>query len=202
MPAHSAASTMRPSAAWCARRTIHAARWATCRSTISGAARIRAGPGHGRHRSAGAISTRSGDRQADAVLGQGADMSRAGSRSPRRSIRSTGSASWQAYAAKVGALGRRPPRTRVRRLLVFPEYGAMELASLFPEPVPGDLHGAAAGRGRARGAGGRAASGAGAPSRRLHSRRQPAGRGVARPLPQPRLALRARTEAPRFRTRS
>ena len=25
------------------------------------------------------------------------------------------------------------------QLLVFPEYGAMELASLFPEPVPGDL---------------------------------------------------------------
>lgn len=37
-------------------------------------------------------------------------------------------ARWVAAAAGEGA-----------ELLVFPEYGAMELASLFPEPVPGDL---------------------------------------------------------------
>lgn len=37
-------------------------------------------------------------------------------------------AGWVAAAAGEGA-----------GLLVFPEYGAMELASLFPEPVPGDL---------------------------------------------------------------
>jgi predicted amidohydrolase len=45
---------------------------------------------------------------------------------------------WQAFVAKLtrwveeGAHGG-------ARLLVFPEYGAMELASLFPDPVPGDL---------------------------------------------------------------
>ena len=47
-------------------------------------------------------------------------------------------AGWADYAAKLGdwvatAVG------EGARLLVFPEYGAMELASLFPEPVPGDL---------------------------------------------------------------
>ena len=45
---------------------------------------------------------------------------------------------WQAYEAKLagwveGAVA------EGAQLLVFPEYGAMELASLFPEPVPGDL---------------------------------------------------------------
>lgn len=36
---------------------------------------------------------------------------------------------WVAGGAGAGA-----------RLLIFPEYAAMELASLFPAPVPGDLH--------------------------------------------------------------
>ena len=45
---------------------------------------------------------------------------------------------WQAYEAKLagwveGAVA------EGAQLLVFPEYGAMELASLFPEPVPGEL---------------------------------------------------------------
>ncbi|MFO1037783.1 MAG: carbon-nitrogen hydrolase family protein [Geminicoccaceae bacterium] len=46
--------------------------------------------------------------------------------------------SWDAYAAKIrrwveDAAG------QGAELLVFPEYGAMELASLFPPPVPSDL---------------------------------------------------------------
>lgn len=45
---------------------------------------------------------------------------------------------WQAYAAKVESWVAEAAG-RGARLLVFPEYGAMELASLFPEPVPGDL---------------------------------------------------------------
>jgi len=47
---------------------------------------------------------------------------------------------WQAYAAKIGRWVT-AAADEGARLLVFPEYGAMELASLFPEPVPGDLHG-------------------------------------------------------------
>ncbi len=45
---------------------------------------------------------------------------------------------WQAYVAKVTAWVEGAVAERAR-LLVFPEYGGMELASLFPEPVPGDL---------------------------------------------------------------
>lgn len=45
---------------------------------------------------------------------------------------------WQAYAAKVAAWVEQAAGDGAR-LLVFPEYGAMELASIFPDPVPGDL---------------------------------------------------------------
>ncbi len=47
---------------------------------------------------------------------------------------------WQAYEAKLGAWIEEAAREGAK-LLVFPEYGAMELASLFPEPIPGDLKG-------------------------------------------------------------
>lgn len=45
---------------------------------------------------------------------------------------------WEGYEAKL----RQWVETAAgngAKLLVFPEYGSMELASLFPEPVPGDL---------------------------------------------------------------
>jgi predicted amidohydrolase len=45
---------------------------------------------------------------------------------------------WQAYEAKLAAWVAGAVAEGAQ-LLVFPEYGAMELASLFPEPVPGDL---------------------------------------------------------------
>jgi predicted amidohydrolase len=45
---------------------------------------------------------------------------------------------WPAYAAKVTSWVETAAGEGAQ-LLVFPEYGAMELASLFPEPVPGDL---------------------------------------------------------------
>ena len=45
---------------------------------------------------------------------------------------------WQAYEAKLAAWVAEAVAAGAQ-LLVFPEYGAMELASLFPEPVPGDL---------------------------------------------------------------
>jgi len=45
---------------------------------------------------------------------------------------------WQAYEAKLAAWVEGAVAEGTQ-LLVFPEYGAMELASLFPEPVPGDL---------------------------------------------------------------
>ena len=45
---------------------------------------------------------------------------------------------WQAFEAKLGHWVA-TAATEGARLLVFPEYGAMELASLFPDPVPGDL---------------------------------------------------------------
>jgi predicted amidohydrolase len=47
---------------------------------------------------------------------------------------------WQAYAAKVTGWVERAVEDGAR-LLVFPEYGSMELASLFPDPTPGDLVG-------------------------------------------------------------
>jgi predicted amidohydrolase len=47
---------------------------------------------------------------------------------------------WQAYEAKVRGWVEQAVAEGAR-LLVFPEYGAMELASLFPAPVPGDLAG-------------------------------------------------------------
>ena len=47
-------------------------------------------------------------------------------------------ADWPAYEAKLAAWVAEAVAARAQ-LLVFPEYGAMELASLFPEPVPGDL---------------------------------------------------------------
>ena len=49
-------------------------------------------------------------------------------------------ATWSDYAAKLGSWVAAAAGERAQ-LLVFPEYGAMELASLFPEPVPGDLAG-------------------------------------------------------------
>ena len=45
---------------------------------------------------------------------------------------------WQAYEAKLAAWVAGAVAEGAQ-LLVFPEYGAMELASLFPDPVPGDL---------------------------------------------------------------
>ena len=45
--------------------------------------------------------------------------------------------SWEAYVAKV--TGWVQAAAGAGALLVFPEYGAMELASLFPAPVSGDL---------------------------------------------------------------
>lgn len=45
---------------------------------------------------------------------------------------------WAAYAAKITAWVEEAAAAGAR-LLVFPEYGSMELASIFPEPVPGDL---------------------------------------------------------------
>lgn len=45
---------------------------------------------------------------------------------------------WPAYEAKLTGWVDEAV-TAGAQLLVFPEYGAMELASLFPEPVPGDL---------------------------------------------------------------
>ena len=47
---------------------------------------------------------------------------------------------WQAYTAKVSGWVEAAVAEGAR-LLVFPEYGAMELASLFPAPVPSDLTG-------------------------------------------------------------
>jgi predicted amidohydrolase len=47
-------------------------------------------------------------------------------------------AGWQAYADKVAGWVA-SASAHGAQVLVFPEYGAMELASLFPEPVPGDL---------------------------------------------------------------
>lgn len=47
---------------------------------------------------------------------------------------------WQAYEAKVQGWVEEAAAEGAR-LLVFPEYGAMELASLFPAPTPGDLMG-------------------------------------------------------------
>jgi predicted amidohydrolase len=46
---------------------------------------------------------------------------------------------WQAYVAKLTGWVEAAV-AQGSQLLVFPEYGAMELASLFPDPVPGDLH--------------------------------------------------------------
>jgi predicted amidohydrolase len=45
---------------------------------------------------------------------------------------------WQAYATKLTGWVEEAAREGAK-LLVFPEYGAMELASLFPDPIPGDL---------------------------------------------------------------
>ena len=45
---------------------------------------------------------------------------------------------WRGYVAKLGRWVEEAARGGAR-LLVFPEYGGMELASLFPEPVLGDL---------------------------------------------------------------
>ncbi|MGD9511568.1 MAG: carbon-nitrogen hydrolase family protein [Geminicoccaceae bacterium] len=45
---------------------------------------------------------------------------------------------WQAYEAKLAGWVKGAVEEGAQ-LLVFPEYGAMELASLYPEPVPGDL---------------------------------------------------------------
>jgi predicted amidohydrolase len=45
---------------------------------------------------------------------------------------------WDAYEAKLKGWVEAAAAERAE-LLVFPEYGGMELASLFPEPVPGDL---------------------------------------------------------------
>lgn len=45
---------------------------------------------------------------------------------------------WPAYQAKVTGWVERAAAEGAQ-LLVFPEYGSMELASLFPDPVPGDL---------------------------------------------------------------
>ena len=49
-------------------------------------------------------------------------------------------ADWAAYEAKLTRWVAEGAGAGAH-LLVFPEYGAMELASLFPEPVPGDLAG-------------------------------------------------------------
>lgn len=46
---------------------------------------------------------------------------------------------WPAYVRKVTDWVEAAARERAR-LLVFPEYAGMELASLFPAPIPGDLH--------------------------------------------------------------
>ena len=45
---------------------------------------------------------------------------------------------WPAYEAKLAGWVE-AAAVEGARLLVFPEYGAIELASLFPDPVPGDL---------------------------------------------------------------
>ena len=47
---------------------------------------------------------------------------------------------WQAFTAKLTGWVEEAARDGAE-LLVFPEYGAMELASLFPAPLPGDLKG-------------------------------------------------------------
>lgn len=46
---------------------------------------------------------------------------------------------WDTYVAKLTRWVEEAARDGAQ-LLVFPEYGAMELASLFPNPIPGDLH--------------------------------------------------------------
>ena len=47
---------------------------------------------------------------------------------------------WQAYVEKLTGWVEEAAGQGAG-LLVFPEYGAMELASLFPHPTPGDLVG-------------------------------------------------------------
>ncbi len=101
-------------------------------------ARLRAGPGHGGLAQLAGRGRGRGDGQAHAVLGQEADMTSRRLRVAAAQYPIDRLDGWQAYADKI-CRWVAAAVTEGAQLLVFPEYGAMELASLFPEPVPGDL---------------------------------------------------------------
>ena len=180
MRARSAASTTRPSAASSVPPTIpRRPRGLRAAGRVLAQARLRAGARAGRpDRLAGSRRGRARATKPMQFWIKRAAHERAPLQGRRRPVPDRVARRLAGLRGQARRAGSRRPRPSGARLLVFPEYGAMELASLFPEPVPGDLRAPARGRGLARGAGGRAARAPRPPSRRPHPGRQPAGRGV------------------------